>query len=246
MSLDYVRANATATFIPPAALLQTVGYQPPAGLLAQQSLAAGAAPEGLLAEGALAEGALAEGALATTATVETATTAATLAEAAAALTAVEVGGGAEVEAATGPVGWIVGGVIVLTIGGLLVAAWLLSDSKPKPQAQPNVEPRAEPEAKEEKKPTCATEYPSLRRCDSLPAGYIYSSPQAALNALKIRLGDKNLSLRSPAPTTSGPCPGVGTHYNVRSGGAYVASIVCCPCCTDTPEGPVTMTRCAIV
>jgi hypothetical protein len=278
LSLDYVQANATATFVPTGALLQSVGYQPSAGLLAQQSLASGAAPaegllaEGALAEGALAEGVLAEGALATTAAAEATGTAGALAEAAAALTAVEVGGGAEIEAATGPVGWIVGGVIVLTIGGLLVGAWLLSEDEPQPQTPPQPLPqtrtepvpqtrtepvpqtrtepvpqtRTEPSEEERRRETCATRYPTLRQCNSLPPGYTYSSPQAALNVLKVRLGKKDLRLHQHAVTTSGPCPGIGMHYNVRLGSQKVASIGCCPCCTDTPAGPISMTRCAIL
>jgi len=38
----------------------------------------------------------------------------------AALTAFELGGGAEVEAATGPPGWVVGGLVLLAIGGLTI------------------------------------------------------------------------------------------------------------------------------
>ena len=93
---------------------------------------------------------------------------------------------------------------------------------------------------------CSTAFPDLPSCGSLPQGYTFPSPQAALNHLKTKLGNPDLSLRSPAPTTGGPCPGLGTHYGVRHGRDHVASIVCCPCCMDTPQGPVVATRCRIV
>jgi hypothetical protein len=83
-------------------------------------------------------------------------------------------------------------------------------------------------------------------CDSLPAGYIYRSPQAALAALKAQTGDPSLRLVSDAPSTSGPCPGTGRHYGVKSGGNYIASISCCPCCQDGTAGPVLLTRCRII
>ena len=105
--------------------------------------------------------------------------------------------------------------------------------------------RDEPHTEEQKR-TCATAFPEIPICDSLPSGYTFSSVTQALNALKQALGKSNLSLRSPAPATSGPCPGIGTHIGVKDGGTYVASIVCCPCCMDTPSGPVMSTRCRIV
>jgi hypothetical protein len=123
---DYL-ANASTAFVPTMGFLQSVGYEPATGLLAQEALASEAA----LAESALAGGALTEGAFtaeATVAVIESAGIAESLAGAAATLTAIEAGGGAELEAATGPVGWIVGGVILLTIGGLTLGAWILSDS----------------------------------------------------------------------------------------------------------------------
>jgi hypothetical protein len=116
--------------------------------------------------------------------------------------------------------------------------------QPAPQATPAPAPQ-KPE-QEKKKKTCATEYPDVRLCDSLPGGYSFRSPQAALAALKARTGDPSLRLVSDAPSTSGPCPGTGRHYGVKSGGKYVASISCCPCCQDSPTGPVRLTRCRII
>jgi hypothetical protein len=58
--------------------------------------------------------------------------------------------------------------------------------------------------------------------------------------------DNNLRLEKTETATIGPCPGQGTHTKVRRGGAYVATIVCCPCCKDTPTGPVSLTLCRIL
>ena len=110
-------------------------------------------------------------------------------------------------------------------------------------------PTPVPETKpkeQEKKPTCASEHPSVRLCQSLPGRYTYRSPQAALNALKKMLGDENLKFGKRETTTDGPCPGEGLHINVRSGGEQPATIVCCPCCEDTPGGPAKVTRCGIL
>ncbi|WP_437669824.1 eCIS core domain-containing protein [Sorangium sp. So ce131] len=94
--------------------------------------------------------------------------------------------------------------------------------------------------------SCATQHPGEILCDGLPTFYTYPSEQAALRALKARTGNPSLSLRSPAVATRGPCAGRGRHYNVRSGRDYVASIVCCPCCQDSPTGPRLTNRCGIV
>jgi hypothetical protein len=125
--------------------------------------------------------------------------------------------------------------------------------RPRDDTKPDTSPRAEPTTRAEPRATprderrsCATQHPGVRLCDSLPGGYTFSSPQAALAELKRRTGNQNLSLRNPSPSTSGPCPGTGMHYNVRSGSTQIASIVCCPCCIDTPTGPVLANRCRIV
>jgi hypothetical protein len=82
----------------------------------------------------------------------------------------------------------------------------------------------------------------------LPDGYFYPGISAALAALKIQTGDKNLRLEKTETSTGGPCVGQGTHTKVRpgKGGGYIATIVCCPCCKDTPAGPVRITLCRIL
>jgi hypothetical protein len=152
----------------------------------------------------------------------------------------------------------VGAVGVAILAGLAVLFWpsdtivsgdderRMNEAARRQQPQPQAQPQTESRPREEEKQTCASRFPTFPLCDALPAWYSYSSAQAALRALKTRLGKKDLSLHSEAPATSGPCKDVGKHYNVRSGGARAASIVCCPCCTDAPAGPVATTRCGIV
>ena len=57
---------------------------------------------------------------------------------------IEAAGGAEAEALAGPPGWIVGAVVLVTAGGLLLTAYLLSDKPktPTPQPQPAPGPAA--------------------------------------------------------------------------------------------------------
>lgn len=108
------------------------------------------------------------------------------------------------------------------------------------------EKKEEKKEKKEEKKTCATQFPTALNCNKLPFTFTYSSPQAALGALKVSTGNRNLKLVTPAPSTGGPCPGIGTHYGVKDGGTYIASISCCPCCMDTPSGPRMATRCRII
>jgi hypothetical protein len=91
----------------------------PTGLLATEALAA----EGM----ATAQGiAAAQGvATTTTAVVEGSSLGATLMGAGEGLLAIEAAGGAEVEAATGPPGWIVGAIVLLAAGAAIGAGYIL-------------------------------------------------------------------------------------------------------------------------
>jgi hypothetical protein len=103
--------------------------------------------------------------------------------------------------------------------------------------------------KTKEKPNCMKAFPNFKQCTSLPERYGFKSQQAALAYLKKQTGISDLSLRSPAASQSGPCPGQGEHFNVRSSGdknKYTGSIVCCPCCQETPNGPVAGKKCGIV
>jgi hypothetical protein len=99
---------------------------------------------------------------------------------------------------------------------------------------------------EEQARTCETVYPGVRECWTLPDDYVFPGAGPALAAMKAAENNPSLVLHGAAPTTSGPCPGQGTHYNVRDGSTRVGSITCCPCCSDDPGGPVLTERCRIV
>ena len=162
-------------------------------------------------------------------------------------------------AAAGPPGWLLlaGAAVVVAV---VVVVYVATRDDPAPAPVPvdpttapttapttTTVPTAVPTADTDTRPrTCATEHPEVRQCDGLPSEFTYSSPQAAVNVLKARLGDPSLRLTSANPSTSGPCPGVGMHYGVKSGGTYIASISCCPCCRDTPAGPILLNRCRII
>ncbi len=129
------------------------------------------------------------------------------------------------------------------------------DPKPteekKPETKPDLQPMPVPPVvtqpdDDKTKKTCASEYPTQRVCTSLPAEYVYKSPTAALNEMKRVENNQNLKLHNSEQSTSGPCPAVGTHHNVRDGNKRVGSIGCCPCCTDTVAGPSLATRCRII
>jgi hypothetical protein len=94
--------------------------------------------------------------------------------------------------------------------------------------------------------TCGTEWPDHPLCAALPDEYTFATPQAALEAMKRRLEQKNLTLHRPEDATGGPCPDVGQHYNVRMNGDRVGSITCCPCCVDMADGPFMWRKCRIV
>ena len=83
---------------------------------------------------------------------------------------------------------------------------------------------------------CDNTYPNALKCDNL--WYTYKSPQQALKILKQETGRSSLNLSSKNPSESGPCPQKGWHYRSMDGKDYVASIMGCPCCQDTPSGPI--------
>ena len=83
---------------------------------------------------------------------------------------------------------------------------------------------------------CDNTYPNAVKCDTL--WYTYKSPQQALKVLKKDTGVSNLRLTKGEETIKGPCISEGRHYGVMVGGDYIASIMGCPCCQDTPSGPI--------
>jgi hypothetical protein len=90
------------------------------------------------------------------------------------------------------------------------------------------------------KEKCSVNYSSYDSC----ARFSFTSITNALNALKKRTGIKNLTkhhIESAEKCKIGE--GIGTHCNVRSGSVIIASILCCPCCEDTANGPIIKTKC---
>jgi hypothetical protein len=171
--------------------------------------------------------------------------------------------------AGGPPGWVLYGLLAVGTAIAAVAVYEASrdatttfpDTTPSPvkpcpadtssgdKAQPRPIPvpldQPQEKEKEEEKHTCATDHPDTILCSALPSFYLYGSIQAAFRFLRDQYPG-TLRLEKTKPADRGPCPGVGTHTAVRSSGAYIASIVCCPCCTDTAAGPVLSTKCGIV
>jgi len=115
-----------------------------------------------------------------------------------------------------------------------------------PERFPPVDPWVDPEDPSGERRACDTELPEYPVCQDLPKDYTYHSHQQALDSLKQRLGAKDLALHRPDDTQSGPCPGLGKHYNVRRDGERIGSIVCCPCCVDADPKPIMWTKCRIV
>jgi RHS repeat-associated protein len=93
--------------------------------------------------------------------------------------------------------------------------------------------------------SCATKYPEIPLCSSLPSEYKFKSVDHALRELKRRTGNPNLRLHNRSVTREGPCVGSGTHYNVRDGKRRAGSIASCPCCVESESGPIQTQRCRL-
>ncbi len=117
---------------------------------------------------------------------------------------------------------------------------------PKDRGQDTQPRRPIPYSKTEEEETCSSRFPQLELCAALPEAYIYHSEQQALTAMKKELGQKGLSLHHKEVAVEGPCPGSGTHVNVRLNGKRQGSIVCCPCCVNSGAGPVEWEKCRLV
>jgi hypothetical protein len=112
--------------------------------------------------------------------------------------------------------------------------------------RPRIDPWVDPEDPSGERRSCREESPSYPVCQDLPQDYSYHSVQQALNAMKLKLGVKNLALHNADVARRGPCIGDGEHYNVRSNGERVGSIACCPCCVDADPRPITWIKCRII
>jgi len=96
-------------------------------------------------------------------------------------------------------------------------------------------------------PKCSEAYPArlphpgpYEHSTLAPEGNLGTARGDALDEVRGEEGDYDLQWYNERAATEGPCPGVGVHYEVRSGGPggpYRASIVCCPTCKDDYPGP---------
>ncbi|MCA2218026.1 eCIS core domain-containing protein [Jidongwangia harbinensis] len=84
-----------------------------------------------------------------------------------------------------------------------------------------------------------------------------SASAQALRQLQAANPKANLDAYKEEVTDRGPCPGKGSHTNVRDLNGvvvrdpdapdnYFGSIVCCPCCVDEPTGPIIEARCGLI
>lgn len=95
-------------------------------------------------------------------------------------------------------------------------------------------------------PTCGRIMPRHPLCQELPDEYTFPSARTALEAMRRRLGQKDLKLHGQDDAQRGPCPDTGSHYNVRLNGERMGSITCCRCCVDMANGPIEWEKCRIV
>jgi hypothetical protein len=107
--------------------------------------------------------------------------------------------------------------------------------------------RPVPYTRTDEEETCSSRFPRLEMCAALPDGYSHHSAQQALNFMKRELKQEKLSFHNKQVATEGPCPGNGTHVNVRLNGKRQGSIVCCRCCVNGgANGPFEWEKCRIV
>ncbi len=145
-------------------------------------------------------------------------------------------------------------IVQMVVAGLLAqeTARQLRAQIKQYKEQPNPAPRPPPPIRSEdlesepSRRTCWTEMSNYPICRALPEEYSFHSRRLALEAMKQQLETKNLALHDASPTQTGPCPSLGTHYNVRMNGKRAGSIVCCPCCVESEPHPLAWSKCRIV
>lgn len=146
-----------------------------------------------------------------------------------------VAAGTKIVAGTG----IAAGVGIGAVAGAGIILFPSSTAGPEDDMLPNTATKGKCD---DDKETCDSKFPGLIKCNSLPCSYRYDSDTAALNALRKTMGINNLKIVSKNNASSGPCAGQGWHYGVKGGGRYIASLLGCPCCEDTPAGPILKKR----
>ncbi|WP_237722460.1 RHS repeat-associated core domain-containing protein [Singulisphaera acidiphila] len=121
-----------------------------------------------------------------------------------------------------------------------------TEPEPQPEPQPVPDPRPVNPPNPQCRDTCATKFPGWVSC----AGYPQSSADAALRARYPYLTSGGASSKRTAATTCGA--GGGDHYlylrtkKAPPAGRKLGSALCCNCCENTPNGPVTKRKCKFV
>ena len=96
--------------------------------------------------------------------------------------------------------------------------------------------------------TCANtpEFQALNECAELGAAYRYSSEDDVKRYIKQQYHSYGaLSWKSNNVTNDdGPCPDTGKHYEIytKKYKEPLLTVQMCPCCQDTPSGPVPQER----
>ena len=102
-----------------------------------------------------------------------------------------------------------------------------------------------PKKEPPKGPTCANFSHLMKECRDLPSGYDYDDLDTPAKKLKEQPGCGRCQVdKGPAMTRMDCDPAPGRHfgYIIPKTDISCGSIGQCPCCLDTPEGPVPIVR----
>jgi hypothetical protein len=119
--------------------------------------------------------------------------------------------------------------VVAVVVVAIAIAELCKNRPPPPPPPPPIQQRR----------TCAQTHPELVECNELGAEYIHLTQDLACRA-----GWQGTRAVNPQPSDRGRCIGKGgMHYRCQAGGVFRGTASCCPCCEDTPAGPVVQRWC---
>lgn len=152
-------------------------------------------------------------------------------------------------------GSTLGAALAGILAGAVVLFW------PSPIApEPRIAPQPQPQPRSQREEDCRHTYPEVDECWLLELEHNYEYADHDLKSARetafesLQRSNRSAQLEAfniDRESTDGPCPGQGTHTNVRDlnslgGDNYFGSIVCCPCCIDEPTGPELEARCGFV